>query len=66
MEKILKKLIAGRIVIVSAANVVDITHILSENYIVDNVIVRNLGLNFSMIIPNSKLIKKIENDKSKI
>lgn len=66
MEKILKKLIAGRMVIVNATNVVDITHVLSENYIVDNVIVRNLGLNFSMIIPNSKLIKKIENDKSKI
>ena len=61
MERILKKLIAGRIVVVSTSNLIDTIHKLSENYIVDNVVVRNLGLRFSMIIPGSKLIKK-END----
>ena len=58
MERILKKLIAGRIVVVSTSNLIDTIHRLSENYIVDNVVVRNMGLRFSMIIPGNKLIKK--------
>jgi len=65
MERILKKLIAGRIVVVSTSNLIDTIHRLSENYIVDNVVVRNLGLRFSMIIPGNKLIKK-ENDPNTI
>ncbi len=58
MERILKKLIAGKIVVVNTSNLIDTIHRLSENYIVDNVVVRNLGLRFSMIIPGNKLIKK--------
>ena len=61
MERILKKLIAGRTVIISSTNLIDTIHKLSENYIVDEVTVRNLGLRFSMIIPGNNLIKK-END----
>lgn len=58
MDRILKKLITGRIVVVSTSSLIDTIHRLSEDYIVDKVVVRNLGLRFSMIIPGSKLIKK--------
>ena len=58
MDRILKKLIAGKITVVSTSNLVDTIHRLSENYIVDKVTVRNLGSRFSMIIPGNKLIKK--------
>lgn len=61
MDRILKKLIAGRTVIISSTNLIDTIHKLSEDYIVDEIKIRNLGLRFSMIIPGSKLIKK-END----
>lgn len=58
MDRILKKIIAGRTVIISSTNLVDTIHRLSENYIVDNVKVRDVGPYFSMIIPGEKLIKK--------
>jgi hypothetical protein len=61
MDRILKKLIAGRTVIISSTNLIDTIHKLSEDYIVDEIKIRNLGLRFSMIIPGNKLIKK-END----
>jgi hypothetical protein len=61
MDRILKKLIAGRTVIISSTNLIDIIHKLSEDYIVDEIKIRDLGLRFSMIIPGNKLIKK-END----
>ena len=65
MDRILKKLIAGRTVIISSTNLIDTIHKLSEDYIVDEIKIRNLGLRFSMIIPGSKLIKK-ENDTNTI
>lgn len=61
MDRILKKLIAGRTVIISSTNLIDTIHKLSEDYIVDEIKIRDLGLRFSMIIPGNKLIKK-END----
>ena len=65
MDRILKKLIAGRTVIISSTNLIDTIHKLSEDYIVDEIKIRDLGLRFSMIIPGSKLIKK-ENDTNTI
>ena len=58
MERILKKLIAGRTVIISSTNLIDTIHKLSEDYIIDEIKIRDLGLRFSMIIPGNKLIKK--------
>lgn len=65
MERILKKLIAGRTVIISSTNLIDTIHKLSEDYIIDEIKIRDLGLRFSMIIPGNKLIKK-ENDNNTI
>ena len=66
MDRILKKLIAGRTVIISSTNLIDTIHKLSEDYIVDEIKIRDLGLRFSMIIPGSKLIKKENRKRSKI